>query len=242
MMNFDNRKWRKIALNETIYIFKNKKEMENFKNVKDMIPNSQDLFEFIFEYIKFILGFYKNTKLKNKIFIFLDEYDESENSKIYILNMIEYIQINRDKLFLCISGETEYIYKEYYNYLIDNNQSFNAIYWDLNMKKDEKDKEDNLLSLPLYYYRYKINRNLNLPSFKNKIKNEIKIQFKKTNLDKFLLVSKYLSTFINIKDLKHKFEYFPLELLSIEIKKVEENILIKFNLNWIYIKMYFLKK
>ena len=99
------------------------------------------------------------------------------------------------------------------------------------MKKDEKDKEDeedNLLSLPLYYYRYKINRNLNLPSFKNKIKDEIKIQFKKIDLDKFLLVSKYLSTFINIKDLKHKFEYFPLELLSIEIKKDEENILIKF--------------
>ena len=79
MMNFENRKWRKIALNETIYIFNNKEEMENFKNVKDMIPNSQDLFEFIFEYIKFILGFYKNIKLKNKIFIFLDEYDESEN-------------------------------------------------------------------------------------------------------------------------------------------------------------------
>ena len=86
MMNLNNRKWRKIALYESIYVFKNKEEMEEFENKIDMMPNSLDLIEFIYLFIQFILDFYKNTKLEKKICIILDEFDlQSDASTSYLM-------------------------------------------------------------------------------------------------------------------------------------------------------------
>ena len=59
MNKFGNRRWRKIAFNESLYIFKNKDEMESFKNNSNNAPNAYNLFEFIFEFIKFVFEFYE---------------------------------------------------------------------------------------------------------------------------------------------------------------------------------------
>ena len=229
MTTLNNRKWRKIGLNESLYLFKNKEEMDEFIKVRDNIPNTQDLLEFIFQYIKFILEFYKDKKLNKRIFIILDDYDQLYDTNDYIVNIIEYIYKNKNRLVLCLIGESLFIYKKYYNYISNKFSDFKAVYWNL---KNKNNQDDNLLSLPLYYFRYNysknLDKNININSFKNQITEEIKIEFQKINLNTFLLLNKYLDTYINIDDLKNEFENLPLHFLEIEIKKENENILIKF--------------
>ena len=229
MSTLNNRKWRKIALNESLYIFKNQNEMDEFIKVVDKIPNSQDLLEFIFQYIRFIFEFYKNKKLNNRILIALDDYDQLYDSNNYIVNIIKYIYENKNIFALCILGESSFIYKKYYNYILNKIYDYKAVYWNINTQNNQ---DDNLLSLPLYNYRYKYTNNsnekINIDSFKDQITEEIKIEFKKINLNTFLLLSKYLDSYINIVDLENEFENLPLHFLAIEIRKENEDIFIKF--------------
>ena len=86
------------------------------------------------------------------------------------------------------------------------------------------------MSFPLnykpYYYRFKFN-NIKIDSLKAQIKKEINISFQKIKLNIFLLLSKYLDTYINLADLENEFENLSLEYLAIEIKKEKDEKLIK---------------
>ena len=62
---------------------------------------------------------------------------------------------------------------------------------------------------------------------KAQIKKEINISFQKIKLNIFLLLSKYLDTYINLADLENEFENLSLEYLAIEIKKEKDEKLIK---------------
>ena len=232
LVNYNNRKWKKIALYESIYIFQNEEEMEKFQKSIENMPNSEDLIQFIYDFIKFILDFYKEKQLKKRILVILDDYDNSLDKYNNILNIIEYVHKKRYNILLFILGECPYIYKKYYDYILNNNKNYNVIYWDLPFKNDEK---ENLFKLPLYYYRFKEKQNNQKSpndsgiedSFKNLIKKEIKEDFKKINLRNFLTLSKYLDVISPIDNLADDFEYLPLEFLSIEIKTEKKNILIK---------------
>ena len=155
MINFPHKKRKKMALYETLYIFNDKKEMEKFnQNYNKLIPNSEDLFEFIIEYIKLIIEFYKDKQLRKKIIIVLDDYDNSLDTNNNISYIIQYIHENRNKLLLFILGEYPFIYKKFYQYLLNNKQNYQATYWDLSIDKDNL--EDDILKLPMYYYKYQI--------------------------------------------------------------------------------------
>ena len=114
MMNLNNRKWRKIALKESLYIFNNKEEMDNFSKIADTIPNTQNMLEFIFQYLQFILEFYKNKNLLKRIVVVLDDYYQTDDSNDFIFKISKCVGENRNKLFLCILGGHEFIYKKYY--------------------------------------------------------------------------------------------------------------------------------
>ena len=235
LINFNNRKWKKISLYETIYIFKNEENMNNFqKKYINKIPDSEDLIKFILDYIKLISQFYEEQKLKKRILVILDDCNDSlifYNN--YFLDIIKYINSEREKLYLLILGECSYIYKKYYNYILENGSIKNVTYWNLPVNNNE---EDNWLKLPLYFYRYtsiknddnKLNNEKDeISHYKNIIKEEIEKQFKGINLQNFFSLSKYLNFYSDIRDLAFDFEYFPLEFLNVEEKKESNKTLIK---------------
>ena len=101
--------------------------------------------------------------------------------------------------------------------------------------------KDNLdyLKLPLYYYKYieSQSKNNNLiidasdkSSFHQLIKEEIKEDFNKISIKKLFSLSKYLNFYLDIRNAENEFENFPLEFLTLEIKK--ENDKIYFNISF----------
>jgi hypothetical protein len=133
---------------------------------------------------------------------------------------------------LLILGECSYIYKKYYNYILEKGSINNATYWSLPIKNNE---EENWL-IPLYFYRYKSIKNndkkLNneqdqISHYKEIIKKEIEKEFKGINLKNFFSLSKYLNFYSDIGDLAFDFENFPLEFLNVEEKKERNKTFIK---------------
>ena len=238
LMNLDSRKWKKILLYEAIYILNNEKDMEEFKSYIEIHSDGQDLIELIFEYIKLIINFYEMKNIKKKILVVLDEYDNTLDSSNSISKITDYAHKKANKLLLCVLGECSYVYKKYYNYILDdNNQNYKVTYWDIPIK-------DNLdyLKLPLYYYKYieSQSKNNNLiidasdkSSFYQLIKEEIKEDFNKMSIKKLFSLSKYLNFYSDIRNAENEFENFPLEFLNLEIKKENDKIYFKisFNLN-----------
>ena len=214
MIELNNRKWKKIALNETNYIFKDLEEMNEFKKNCDNVPDQKDLILFIYGYIKYILKFYEEKKLTKKILVVLDDYDDSLDSFNTILNIEDLVEKNNGKMLLCVLGHCPYIYKKYYNYLLDERQNYKSTILDLPFK-EEKD----LLKLPLYDCRYNNNKEKDLKTFEKKIKGEIIDEFKRIELKNFFSLSKYLNIFVNIDELKRDFECFPFEFLNLERKE-----------------------
>ena len=219
----DKRKWKKIVLYESLYIFKDENEMKEFSANFDNMEESNTLLEFIFNFIQLVLEFYRNKSNTKKILIIIDEYDNSFDTKNYILEIIDIVNQNWDKFLLCISGIGSFICKKYYHYLLNQKNiyllNYKIAYWNISLNNEEK---KNFFNLPIYHYNYeKIKDSTNEDTFKNIITNEIKNDFKKIGLKKFFCVSKYLNIFVDIEDLSNDFEYFPLEYLDLEIK--EEN-------------------
>ena len=214
MIELKNRKWKKIALNETNYIFNSLDEMNEFKSYCNNIPNEKDLIQFIYRYVEYILKFYERRKLKKKILIVLDDYDDSLDSFKSIRNIENLVRNNNDKILLCVLGHCPYIYKKYYNYILNERQNYISIILDLPFKEEE-----NLLKLPLYNCRYNNNKNKDINTFRKEIKDEIIQDFKRIELKNFFSLSKYLNIFMNIEKLKRDFEYFPFEFLNLERNK-----------------------
>ena len=227
IFNFNNKKWKKIAFYEAIYTFNSMKQMEQFsKKTETEILNSPCLIEFLFSYIKFILEFYSNQK--KKIFVVIDDYVQDIYDKNNLINdIINYAKSNKHKLFLCIMGEGEYINKKFYQYLSNYNSDFLGVYWNF-FRDDEITKKHDFLKLPLYYYKYKDSINNNHDKIENEIKNSIKNEFKNIGLKSFLLLSKYLNTSIELKELKDEFLGLPFKFLTFDKNvDINENILLK---------------
>ena len=220
LIKLKDRKLKKMALNETIYIFNSQNEMEEFKNYCNNIPDEKDIIQFIYKYIDFILKFYERRKLKKKILIVLDDYDDSLDPFNSILNIEDLVYKNNNKILLCILGSCPFIYKRYYNYILDKRQKYKATIWDLPFK-EEKD----ILKLPLYNYRYNNNMKQDKIIFESVIKEEISNDFKKIELKNFFCLSKYLNIFVNITQLKRDFEYFPFEFLNLENDEKNEHLI-----------------
>ena len=214
MIELKNRKWKKIALNETNYIFNSLNKMEDFKKYSNNIPDDKDLIQFIYRYIEYILKFYGERKLNKKILIVLDDYEDSLDSLNSILNIEDLVYKNNNKILLCVLGHCPYIYKKYYNYLLDAKQKYMSTLLDLTFKEEE-----DLLKLPLYNCRYNNNKVKDINTFRKEIKDEIIDDFKRLELKNFFCLSKYLNIFINIENLKRDFEYFPFEFLNLERNK-----------------------
>ena len=228
MSVFNNKKWKKISLYESIYTFNNINEMNKFSELnQDNISNSPNLMEFIFSFIQFILNFHKNSK--EKIFIIIDDYNDLYDPNDAISQIINYVNNNKNKICLCILGEGIFIRKKLYQYLCNININFIGKYWNLFIN-DEISKKDEMLKLPFYYYKYK---NFTLKEeFKANEITKIAKYFNNIELKSFFLLNKYKDSFINIKELKGEFENLPLEFLSIHKKKDEyDNILIKLEFN-----------
>ena len=225
LKDFKNRKLNKIALYESIYIFKDEKEMNEFsKFVDTLLPDTEDLLQFIFDYIKVIFKFYEDKKLIKRILIILDDYDDNLDNNKIISSIIKYIELKRSKFLSCILGECPYIYKQYYNYIMNNVGDNYFSYWNIKIEKKE-----NFLSLPLYNCRYSTMKKetKNLDDFRNIIKKELKENFRKINKKNFFSLSKYINYNIDIKELNEDFEFFPFEFLDIEIKNENNIIFIK---------------
>lgn len=219
LINFNNRKWKKMFLYETIYALDDEKEAEKFKEYIEKISGSENLLEFIYDYIKLIFEFYNENKKKKRILIILDDYDDSLDSNNIILKIKDFIHKHREILLLCFLGECSYIYNQFYNYILNNHQNYVVSYWDIFLKDDE---QKDFKKLPLYFYRNNDNSD-----FDAIVKNELTNEFKKINLKKFMSLSKYLNNFSDIRNLEDEFQYFPLEFLNVEIKNEDNTILIK---------------
>ena len=225
LKDFKNRKLNKIALYESIYIFKDEEEMNEFsKFIDSLLPDSEDLLQFILDYIKVIFKFYEEKKLKKRILIILDDYDDDLDNYKIISSIINYIEMKRSKFLLCILGECPYIYKQYYNYIMNNVGHNYFSYWNI-----KNEKKENFLNLPLYNFRYLTMKKEieKLDDFRNIIKNELRENFRKINKKNFFSLSKYINYKIDIKELKEDFEFFPFEFLDIEINNENNIIFIK---------------
>ena len=220
MIKYGNRKWKKIALYESLYIFDSLEEMNEFKAYCNNIPSDKDLFHFIYLYIDFIYKFYEKRKLRNKILIVLDDYYDSLDFFNTIIKITDLVYENNHKMLLCITGNCPYVYKKYYNYNVNQNQKYYITIWDLPFK-EEKD----ILKLPLYNYRYNNSTEDEKANFEKKIKNEIIKEFKKIELNDFFRLSKYLNIFTNIKDLSKDFIHFPFEYLNLEKDENNKNLI-----------------
>lgn len=220
MIKYGNRKWKKIALYESLYIFDSLEEMNEFKAYCNNIPSDKDLFHFIYLYIDFIYKFYEKRKLRNKILIVLDDYYDSLDFFNTIIKITDLVYENNHKMLLCITGNCPYVYKKYYNYNVNQNQKYYITIWDLPFK-EEKD----ILKLPLYNYRYNNSTEDEKANFEKKIKNEIIKEFKKIELNVFFRLSKYLNIFTNIKDLSKDFIHFPFEYLNLEKDENNKNLI-----------------
>ena len=220
MIKYGNRKWKKIALYESLYIFDSLEEMNEFKAYCNNIPSDKDLFHFIYLYIDFIYKFYEKRKLRNKILIVLDDYYDSLDFFNTIIKITDLVYENNHKMLLCITGNCPYVYKKYYNYNVNQNQKYYITIWDLPFK-EEKD----ILKLPLYNYRYNNSTEDEKANFEKKIKNEIIKEFKKIELNDFFSLSKYLNIFTNIKDLSKDFIHFPFEYLNLEKDENNKNLI-----------------
>ena len=220
MIKYGNRKWKKIALYESLYIFDSLEEMNEFKAYCNNIPSDKDLFHFIYLYIDFIYKFYEKRKLRNKILIVLDDYYDSLDFFNTIIKITDLVYENNHKMLLCITGNCPYVYKKYYNYNVNQNQKYYITIWDLPFK-EEKD----ILKLPLYNYRYNNSTEDEKANFEKKIKNEIIKEFKKIELNGFFRLSKYLNIFTNIKDLSKDFIHFPFEYLNLEKDENNKNLI-----------------
>ena len=257
MSKLDYKKWQKIMYYETIYIFDTIEEMQEFStNInQEQFINSYNLISFIFSYIKYIFTFYLKMKKKDRLFIVLDDYDDTLDEEGIIENIIQYINNNKQNIFLCVIGRGEYINNKLYNYYFDKNQTFNAAYWDIAIE-DDLVKENDIFKLPLYYYKYQFNNNKennkydtednhkniikesdnnndNINEFNKKVKYDIIEEFKEIDLNSFLFLSKYLNIETNINNLKDKYKYLPLQFINIEkIKKVDGTFInLKFKLD-----------
>jgi len=239
LMNFGSRKWKKILLYEAIYILNNEKDMEEFKSYIEIHSDGHDLIKLIFDYIKLIINFYEMKKIKKKILIVLDEYENTIDYSNNILEITDYVHKNANKLLLCVLGECSYVYKKYYNYILDNNQNYRVTYWDIS----KKDKTD-YLKLPLFYYKYiesqskSQNKELIIDasdksSFYKLVKEEIKEDFNKIDIKKFFSLSKFLNFYSDLRNAENDFENFPLEFLTLKIKNENNKIyfMISFKLN-----------
>lgn len=227
IFNSNIKKWKKIAFHEAIYTFKAMEEMEQFENkIEDEILNSPYLMDFIFSYIKFVLDFYSNQK--KKIFVVIDDYNQNIYDKDNIIDeIIKYAASNKHKLFLCIMGEGEYINKKFYQYLSNDNNDFLGVYWNFYGENAIIEKHD-FLKLPLYYYKFKDSIN-NFDKIENEIKSNISKEFKNIDLKSFFLLSKYINTSVEIKDLKYEFLGLPFKYLTVEKNvDINGNILLQF--------------
>ena len=220
MIKYNNRKWKKIALYESLYIFESLEEMNEFKAYCHNIPSDKDLFQFIYLYIDFIFKFFEKKNLQNKILIVLDNYDDSLDSFNTIIKITDFVYENNHKMLLCITGNCPFIYKKYYNYNLNQNQKYNITIWDLPFK-EEKD----ILKLPLYNYKYNESTEDEKANFEKIIKSEIIQEFKKIELNNFFRLSKYLNIFTNIKDLSNDFIHFPFEYLNLEKDENNKNLI-----------------
>ena len=237
---FNNRKWKKISLYETIYTFKDENEMQTFseKILKDILDDTPNLMEFIFSYIKLIFNFYSDIKSRKKIFVVIDDYNQELYDKDNIIEqIINYVKSNKGRLFLFILGEGKYINKKLYQYLTNENKDFLGTYWDLLIENESTNKTP-ILKLPKYFYKYKdLTEKTNLEEI---VEQSIINEFREINLNCFIELSKYINTSINIAEIKDEFLILPFQYLTIE-KKIniydEKLITLKFNLE-IYQKVF----
>ena len=228
---FYNRKWKKYSLLETIYIFDNQQQMENFSEtkIKD-IPDSPYLMEFIKEYIEFIVMFSSEIKKKEKIWVIIDDYNQDlYDNNIIIEEIIDYVNKNKDKLFLCILGDGRYINEKLYQCYTNKNKGFFGMYWNQSIENDIS-KKNKILKLPKYYYKYKDSKDIS--NVEKIIKENISEEFKKIKLESFLFLSKIIDLSIKIKDVKEELINLPLEFLTCnKTKDKDNNILIKLSFN-----------
>jgi len=228
-----NKNLKKYALKETIYTFDDLEQMKKFSDItKDEISDSLNLLEFILSYIQTIMNFYSKEKKKsNKIWIVIDDYNHEKYDKNNIIEqIIKYINENKRKLFLCILGDGKYINEKYYQYYSNEITDYFAVYWNHSITNNIS-KENKILTLPKYYYKYKDSKDIN--NIEKKIQEKIKETFKKMNLNSFLFLSKIINTTINIKNFKDELINLPLEYLTIE-KHLDEdykNILLNLSFN-----------
>jgi hypothetical protein len=229
-LDFKKRRIKKYALMETIYTFDDLKQMKKFSDIKiDEISDSSNLLEFILSYIQTIVNFYSKEKKKiNKIWIVIDDYNQDlyDNNNI-IEKIIDYINQNKTKLFLCILGDGRYINEKFYQYYSNQITNYFAIYWNIS-KIDEISQKNKILTLPKYYYKYKdsIDRDI-----EEKIKENLSEKFKKMNLNSLLFLNKIINSTINIKNFKDELINLPLEYLTID-KYIDKNNNILLNLSF----------
>ena len=225
--------YNKYSLLETIYIFDNQQQMENFAQtkIKD-IPNSLNLMEFIRAYIEFIMNFYSENKIKKKekIWVIIDDYNQDlYDCDCIIDKIIDYANNNKNKLFLCILGDGRYINEKLYKYYINKNNDFFGMYWNQSIENDIS-KTNKILKLPKYYYKYKDSKDIS--NDEKRVKENISEEFKKIKLESFLFLSIIIDLVIKLKDVKEELINLPLEYLTCN-KTIDKdrNIIIKLSFN-----------
>ena len=225
------KKWKKYSVRETIYIFDSLEQMTKFSslNINDYCNNT-NLMEFILSYIELIKDFCSDNEImKNKkVLIVIDDYNEELYDKNGVIKKIkQYIKKNKDTLNLCILGNGKYINKKLCQYYSDDFTDFKGIYWNLTIENNNSSK-NKILKVPKYYYKYKDSNNLIEDEIK--VKTDIAEQFKDINLNLFFFLSKYMDSYINLKDFEDEFIRLPLEYLTIQ--KIRDDGIIKIKLSF----------
>ena len=225
------KKWKKYALLEAIYIFDSLEQMKKFSNLDiNAHCNYSNLMEFIQSYIELINDFCSANEItKKKIWVVIDDYNEEIYDKNGVIEKIkDYIKKNKNKLYLCILGNGKYINEKLYQYYFDEGTDFIGMYWNLSIENSISSK-NKMLKIPKYYYKYKDSKNLKEDEIT--VKADIAEQFRDIKLNLFVFLSKYMGSFINLKDFEDEFIRLPLEYFTIQ-KIRDNNGIIKINLSF----------
>ena len=226
------KKWKKYSLHEAIYIFDSLEKMQKFSNLNiNENCNYSNLMEFILSYITLINDFFSTNGMtkKKKILVVIDDYNKDLYDKDDVIEkIIDYIKKNNDKFFLCILGNGKYINEKLCKYYSDETTDFIGLYWNLSIENENSSK-NKILKIPKYYYKYKDSNNLKEDEIR--VKAEIAEKFKDIKLNSFLFLSKYMNSFISLKEFEDDIIRLPLEYLTIQ-KNRDDNRIIKINLHF----------
>jgi len=225
--NLDFKKRKNIFKKEMIYLFFDKDNLKSFYQEKyhRTIISDKNIILCLKNFLQSLINIYKNTFDNKKIIIIIDNFDENEMAICDEMeNIIKLVEKNSLKMKLIISGHSNFLNKKLKLFIEDNNyfkKNNGNVLFNYNLKIDT---ENEIKTLPAYYFRKDINGLEDKKIEKILLEEEIKYCDKFNILGMLYSILNYGNE-IELKNILDFFNLLPIDYLNFEMKKGK----VKFN-------------